>query len=33
MAGMGKRIDAYKSLVRNPDRKSPLARTRHWVGR
>jgi len=29
----GKRIDAYKSWVRNPGRKSPLGRPRHWVGR
>jgi hypothetical protein len=30
MAGMGKRIDACKSLVRNSGRKSPLGRPRHW---
>ena len=30
MAGMGKRIDTYKSLV---GRKRPLGRPRHWLER
>jgi hypothetical protein len=33
MVGMGKRIDAYRSVVRNPWRKSLLGRPRHWVRR